>query len=206
MVTLMMMIETCSLQRSWRMLVRQEGVLCLKLGGLSIRLWRWSWWGWPSYWGWSWWAWTSWRGWVSCWSWWGWGGRPLTRMCALLGACDKAFKSQCHALKPWCHSHPPKNWTAQGVLGNLVSICLSQVVGKVKFRSGVEKKSKEALRQTMIKFVQASSKLRRTRGRFWAKWPEIFQWAEWQADDKKEGLGEHKMHQVLFTRRRQGLV
>ena len=27
-------MKTCSLQRSWRMFVRQEGVLCLKLGGL----------------------------------------------------------------------------------------------------------------------------------------------------------------------------
>ena len=27
---------TCSLQSSWRMLVRHEGVLCLKLGGLNI--------------------------------------------------------------------------------------------------------------------------------------------------------------------------
>ena len=27
-------MKTCSLQRSWRMFVRHEGVLCLKLGGL----------------------------------------------------------------------------------------------------------------------------------------------------------------------------
>ena len=30
--------DTCSLQRSCRMLVRHDGVLCLKLGGLNMKI------------------------------------------------------------------------------------------------------------------------------------------------------------------------